>query len=220
MKKTDIFQYIDHTELRRDATFSDITLLIDEAKEFRTASVCIPPYFVENAHSYAKDDVKICTVVGFPNGYVTTGSKCFETLEAVKQGASEIDMVINSALLKEKNAKELLLEINAIKSACRGALLKVIVEACMLTHDEKIFISEIVSESSADYIKTSTGFSSGGATLEDVELFAKYCKGKKIKAAGGIKSPSDAVRFINAGAARLGSSSLLKMLLTAEDEII
>lgn len=220
MRKVDVFPYIDHTELRREATFDDISRLIDEAQKYHTASVCIPPYFVEKARSYAESGTKLCTVVGFPNGYVTTGSKCFETLEAVKQGASEIDMVINMALLKERNAKELLLEINAIKSACRGALLKVIVEACMLTHDEKIFISEIVSESNADYIKTSTGFSTGGATLDDVELFAKYCKGKKVKAAGGIKSPSDAVRFINAGASRLGSSSLLKMLLETEDEII
>lgn len=220
MKKTDIFQYIDHTELRREATTDDIVRLIDDAKEFGTASVCIPPYFVEEAYLYAKDTIPICTVVGFPNGYVTTGSKCFETLDAVKQGAVEIDMVINMALLKERKEKELLLEINAVKSACRGALLKVIVEACMLTHEEKIFISEVVSNSGADYIKTSTGFSTGGATLEDVELFAKHCKGKKVKAAGGIKSPEDAVRFINAGASRLGSSSLLKMLRDAEDEIL
>lgn len=220
MKKIDIFPYIDHTELRRNATTDDIKRLCDEARTYSTASVCISPFFVEEAHSYWGKDSKICTVVGFPNGYVTTGSKCFETLEAVKQGAFEIDMVINMTLLKERRTKELLLEINAIKSACRGALLKVIVEACMLTQDEKIYISEVVSESDAEYIKTSTGFSSGGATLEDVELFAKYCKGKKVKAAGGIKSPSDAVRFINAGASRLGSSSLLKMLLEAEDDIL
>lgn len=219
MKKQDIFPYIDHTELRRDASICDIKALCDDARKYGTASVCIPPYFVEETYSYCGDAPKICTVVGFPNGYVTTGSKCFETLDAVKQGAREIDMVINLSLLKARNTKELLLEINAVKSACRGALLKVIVEACLLTKDEKIYISELIADSSADYIKTSTGFSTGGATLEDVELFAKYCKGKKVKAAGGIKSPADAVRFINAGASRLGSSSLLKMLIDAEDEI-
>lgn len=212
MKKSEIFSIIDHTELRRDATLNDIKRLLSDAKKYSTASVCIPPYFVPDAATLRANDQKICTVVGFPNGYSTTGTKCFETLDAVKEGADEIDMVVNMALLKDRNEKELLSEINAVKSACRGAILKVIVEACLLSEDDKVFISRVISESDADFIKTSTGFSTGGATVADVELFSKYCVGKKVKAAGGIKTPEDAVRLINAGASRLGSSSLLGML--------
>lgn len=208
----EILSRIDHTLLKQDATFEQIKALIDEAIANGTASVCIPPSFIARAKEYAKGKMAICTVIGFPNGYSTTETKVFETADAVKKGADEIDMVINVGDLKEKNYDALLGEIKAIRAACEGKILKVIIETCMLTDEEKVKMCEIVSESGADYIKTSTGFASGGANAHDIALFAENVKGIKIKAAGGIKSVSDAEEFMSLGADRLGTSSLIKYL--------
>ena len=208
----EILSRVDHTLLKQDATFEQIKALIDEAIANGTASVCIPPSFIARAKEYAKDKMAICTVIGFPNGYSTTETKVFETADAVKKGADEIDMVINVGDLKEKNYTALLDEIKAIRAACEGKILKVIIETCMLTDEEKAKMCEIVSESGADYIKTSTGFASGGANAHDIALFADNVKGIKIKAAGGIKSVSDAEEFMSLGADRLGTSSLIKYL--------
>jgi len=208
----EILSRVDHTLLKQDATFDDIKALIDVAVENGTASVCIPPSFVARAKEYAGDKMAICTVIGFPNGYNTTAVKVIETADAVENGADEIDMVINIGDLKEKNYDAIAKEIRIIKEACGGKLLKVIIETCLLTDEEKIKMCEIVSESGADYIKTSTGFSSGGATAADIALFAKHVKGIKIKAAGGIKSVADAEEFMSLGADRLGTSSLIKYL--------
>lgn len=188
--------------------------LCDDAIKCNTASVCIPPCFVKQAKEYVGDKMKICTVIGFPNGYNLTKVKMYETEQAVEDGADEIDMVINVGKLKEKNYDYILNEINGIKSKCNGRILKVIIETCLLTEEEKIKMCEIVSQSDADYIKTSTGFSTGGATLEDIELFKKHMKnGKKIKAAGGIKNFDDAEEFVKAGADRLGTSRLVAEML-------
>ena len=208
----EILSRVDHTLLRVDATFDEVRALIDEAIENETASVCIAPSFVERAAKYADGKVKICTVIGFPNGYSTKITKAIETADAVENGADEIDMVINVGDLKENNYGAILDEIKVIRKACEGKILKVIIETCLLTDEEKIKMCEIVSESGADYIKTSTGFSKGGATFHDIELFAKHVKGIKIKAAGGIKSVADAEKFMDLGADRLGTSSLIKYL--------
>ena len=208
----EILSRVDHTLLKQNATFDEIKALIDEAIANGTASVCIPPSFVARAKAYAAGRMAICTVIGFPNGYNTTPIKVIETADAVENGADEIDMVINVGDLKEKNYDAIAKEIRAIKSACNGKLLKVIIETCLLTDEEKIKMCEIVSESGADYIKTSTGFAGGGATAHDIELFAKHVRGIKIKAAGGIKSVCDAETFISLGAERLGTSSLIKYL--------
>ena len=208
----EILSKVDHTLLRVDATFDEVKALIDEAVENETASVCIAPSFVERAKEYACGKVKICTVIGFPNGYSTTLTKMVETADAVENGADEIDMVINIGDLKEKNYEAIEKDIKAVRRACEGKILKVIIETCLLTDEEKIKMCEIVSASGADYIKTSTGFSKGGATFEDIALFAKHVKGIKIKAAGGIKSVSDAEEFITLTADRLGTSSLIKYL--------
>lgn len=213
MKKEYILSRIDHTLLKQDATWEQVMELCKEGMEHKTASICIPPSFVFQAASLVQGNVAICTVIGFPNGYQTTVSKVFETSEAIKNGADEIDMVINLGWLKEGYYEKILQEINAVKYVCGNKILKVIVETCLLTEEEKIRICEIVSLSKADYIKTSTGFSKGGATLEDIQLFAKQVfGGTQIKAAGGIKSIQDAEAFLHAGADRLGSSSLLGML--------
>ena len=212
--KEEILKKVDHTLLKQISTMEDIKKLCDDAIKLNTASVCIPPCYVKEAKEYVGDKMKICTVIGFPNGYNLTSVKMFETEEAIKDGADEIDMVINIGKLKEKKYDYILNEINGIKTKCNGKILKVIVETCLLTEEEKIKMCEIVSESEADYIKTSTGFSTGGATLEDIKLFKKYIKNnKKIKAAGGIKGFEDAEEFIEAGADRLGTSKLVAEML-------
>ena len=209
----EILSVTDHTLLSPSATWEEIRSLCDEGMELSTASVCIPVSFVKRAKEYVGDKLKICTVIGFPCGYSTTAAKCFETAEAVACGADEIDMVINIGWLKEGRYDDVLDEIKQIKAACGGKLLKVIIETCLLTDDEKIKMCEIVSESGAEYIKTSTGFSTAGATFADVELFARHVKGGvKIKAAGGISSLEDAEKFIKLGASRLGTSRIVKIV--------
>lgn len=207
----DILSKVDHTVLAQSAVWADIKQCCDDGMKYKTASVCIPASYVKQAKEYVGDALKICTVIGFPNGYSTTAVKCFETEDAVKNGADEIDMVINIGWLKDKKYDCLLEEIKAVKEACGGKLLKVIIETCLLTDDEKIKMCEIVSASGADYIKTSTGFSTGGATREDVKLFAEHVAPHlKIKAAGGIASIADAEDFIKLGASRLGTSRIVK----------
>lgn len=204
---------VDHTLLKQESTWEQIKDICDDGMKYETASVCIPPAFVKQAKEYVGDKLQICTVIGFPNGYNTTAVKCFETEDAVKNGADEIDMVINIGWVKDKKWNELLEEIKAVKAACHGKLLKVIIETCLLTDEEKIEMCEIVSASGAAYIKTSTGFSTGGATREDVALFAENVKpGVKIKAAGGISSIKDAEDFIALGAERLGTSRIVKIV--------
>lgn len=213
MEKKEIFGYIDHTLLKQDAKWSQIRDLCIEGMESGTASVCIPPSFVKQAAAFVEGKLPICTVIGFPNGYQTTAVKAFEANQAVKDGAAEIDMVINIGWAKEGRYDDILQEINAVKDACEGKLLKVIIETCLLTEEEKIKLCDVVSRSRAEFIKTSTGFAGGGATLEDIQLFRQYVTGDtRIKAAGGIKSVSDAEAFLAAGADRLGTSSLLAML--------
>ena len=213
----EILSKVDHTVLSQSATWADIKALCDDGMKYSTASVCIPASYVKQAKEYVGDKLAICTVIGFPNGYSTTAVKCFETADAVKNGADEIDMVINIGWLRDKRYDEILDEINQIKAACSGKLLKVIIETCLLTDEEKIKMCEIVSESDAEYIKTSTGFSTSGATFADVELFAKHVKeGTLIKAAGGISSVEDAERFISLGASRLGTSRIVKIVKSNE----
>ena len=213
MDKNEILRYVDHTLLKQEATWEDIKLICDDGIKYNVASVCIPASYVKQASEYVGDRLKICTVIGFPNGYSTTNAKAFEAKDAVKNGADEIDMVINIGMLKDKRFDEILEEINQIKEACCGRLLKVIIETCLLTEEEKIKMCEIVSNSEADFIKTSTGFSTVGATMEDIILFKKYMKpGKGIKAAGGISSFKDAEEFIKNGATRLGTSRLVKIM--------
>ena len=213
MKTENILAKCDHTLLAPEATWDEIKEIIDDGINYKTASVCIPASFVKRAAEYAAGRVKICTVIGFPNGYDTTAAKVFMTEDAVKNGADEIDMVINIGRLKEKDYDFVLEEIKAVRKACEGRILKVIIETCLLSEEEKIKMCEIVSESGADYIKTSTGFSKGGATREDVALLRKYSAPQlKVKAAGGIKSLSDAEDFINLGADRLGTSRIVKIV--------
>ena len=213
MEKREIFRFIDHTLLKQDAVWEQIRAICVQGMECGTASVCIPPSFVKQAADFVEGKLPICTVIGFPNGYQTTAVKAFEVAEAVKDGAAEIDMVINIGWAKEKRYDDILQEIDAVKDACNGKLLKVIIETCLLTEEEKIALCHVVSRSKAEFIKTSTGFAGGGATLEDIRLFKKYVTGDtKIKAAGGIKSVADAEAFLAAGADRLGTSSLLSML--------
>ena len=219
MNIQDILKKCDHTLLLQGSTWAEIQAICDDGIKFGCASVCIPASFVERAKSYVGDKLAICTVIGFPNGYSTTKVKVTETADAIANGADEIDMVINIGDLKDKRYDVILDEINAIKAACNGKILKVIIETCLLTDDEKIKMCEIVSASGADFIKTSTGFSTAGATKEDVALFAKHMTGgKKIKAAGGIASLQDAEDFINLGADRLGTSRIVK-LAKAEENI-
>ena len=212
MEIRDILKKCDHTLLLQGSTWEEIRGICDDGIKFGCASVCIPASFVKRAKEYVGERLAICTVIGFPNGYSTTAVKVFETADAIKNGADEIDMVINIGDLKDKRYDEILGEINAIKAACEGKILKVIIETCLLSDEEKIKMCEIVSASDADYIKTSTGFSTAGATKADVELFAKHTtNGKKIKAAGGIASLADAEDFINLGAERLGTSRIVKI---------
>lgn len=213
MNINDILSKVDHTLLSQSATWNEIKTICDDGMKYETASVCIPASFVKQAKEYVGDKITICTVIGFPNGYSTIETKCFETSDAIKNGADEIDMVINIGWLKDKKYDDILNEINAVKDACSGKLLKVIIETCLLTDEEKIKMCEIVSNSNADFIKTSTGFSTGGATKADIELFVKHIKnGKKIKAAGGIASIEDAEEFISLGASRLGTSRIVKIV--------
>lgn len=212
MQTSKILAMVDHTLLSQTATWEEIKSICDDGIDYHTASVCIPAAYVSRAAKYVEKRIPICTVIGFPNGYSTTASKCFEAEDAVKNGASEIDMVINLGWVKDQQWTNILDEIRQIKAACDGRLLKVIVETCLLTDDEKIKLCGIVSESGADYIKTSTGFSTSGATFHDVDLFSKHIHGIKIKAAGGISSFDDAERFIELGASRLGTSRLIKIM--------
>lgn len=213
MNINDILNKVDHTLLKQSATWEEIKAICDDGIKYNTASVCIPPSFVERAKDYVKDGVKICTVIGFPNGYSTTSVKAFETKDAINNGADEIDMVINIGDLKDKNYEAILNEIKEIKSACNNKILKVIIETCMLNTDEKIKMCQLVTKSGADYIKTSTGFGGAGATFEDIEIFAKNVgKDVKIKAAGGISSIADAEKFIALGADRLGTSRIVKIV--------
>ena len=208
-----ILSMVDHTYLKQDATWDEIKKTCDEGIKYKTASVCIPPSFVRLAREYVGTELRICTVTGFPNGYSTTRTKCFESQEAVQNGADEIDTVINIGDLKSRNYGKVLSDLRDIKSSCQGKLLKVIIETCLLTDEEKKKMCELVSESGADFIKTSTGFSTGGATREDIILFSKYVAPHvKIKAAGGISSIKDAEDFISFGASRLGTSRIVKIV--------
>jgi deoxyribose-phosphate aldolase len=208
-----VLSCVDHTLLSQTATLDQIKKLCDEGIQYKTASVCIPPSFVKQAKEYVGNKLPICTVIGFPNGYMTTATKIFETKDALIGGADEIDMVINIGDLKDKRYDLILNEIKLIKLTCQEKILKVIIETCLLTDEEKIKMCEIVTESGADYIKTSTGFSTGGATKEDLQLFAANIgKQVKIKAAGGIKTLADAEEFITIGASRLGTSSIIKLI--------
>ncbi len=211
MELSKILSTVDHTLLSQGATWEEIRAVCDDGMKYRAASVCIPASYVGQAKEYVGDKLAVCTVIGFPNGYSTTAAKCFETEDAVRNGADEIDMVINIGWAKDKKWDALLEEIRAVKAACGGRVLKVIIETCLLTGEEKVKLCEIVSNSGADFIKTSTGFAGGGATREDVALFAKHVAPHvKIKAAGGIASLQDAEDFIRLGASRLGTSRIVK----------
>ncbi len=213
MNIEEILGICDHTLLLQTATWEEIKALCDDAMKYHTASVCIPPCYVKQAKEYTGDRMAICTVIGFPNGNHTTATKVFETRDAIANGADEIDMVINVGQLKEKNYGYVLDEIKQIKAACGDKILKVIIETCLLTEEEKIKMCEIVTESKADYIKTSTGFSTAGATFEDIELFSNHIgENVKMKAAGGIASIEDAEKFIELGASRLGTSRIVKIV--------
>ena len=217
MKISDILAKCDHTLLGQASTWAEIKAICDDGIKYHTASVCIPASFVKQAREYVGDQLAICTVIGFPNGYATTASKCFMAADAVDNGADEVDMVINIGWAKEGKWTEITEEIAAIKAACKGKLLKVIIETCLLTDEEKIALCKCVSDSGADYIKTSTGFSTAGATFADVELFAKHVAPHvKIKAAGGISSFEDAEKFIALGAERLGTSRIVKIAKAME----
>ena len=214
----EILKHVDHTLLTQTATWAEIKQICDDAMEYKTASVCIPPCYVRQAAEYMGEKVAVCTVIGFPNGNTTTAAKIFETKDALSNGASEIDMVINIGWVKEEKWGEIFNEINKVKDSCNGKLLKVIIETCLLTDKEIEKMSEIVSLSKADYIKTSTGFSTEGATFHSVKLFAdNVFNNTKIKAAGGISSLEDAEKFIELGADRLGTSRIVKIAKEKEE---
>ncbi len=213
MEDHELFKYVDHTLLKVDATWPEIQALCDEALSFKTASVCIPPCYVRKAAEYLAGRIKVCTVVGFPNGNSCSIVKAYETSDAVKNGADEIDMVINIGQLKAGNSAYVLDEIRQVRAACLGKVLKVIIEACLLTEAEKIEMCRLVTEAEADFIKTSTGFSTGGATFDDVRLLkANVGPGVQVKAAGGISTLEDAKQFIALGATRLGTSRIVKLV--------
>ena len=219
MELKDILAKCDHTLLAQAATWNDIKSICDDGMKYETASVCIPASFVKQAKDYVGEKLAICTVIGFPNGYATTASKCFMASDAVDNGADEVDMVINIGWAKEAKWDAITAEIAAIKKACKGKLLKVIIETCLLTDEEKVALCKCVSDSGADYIKTSTGFSTAGATFHDVELFAaNVAPHVKIKAAGGISSIEDAEKFIALGADRLGTSRVVKIAKGLEND--
>ena len=213
MKKEEILSHCDHTLLAQTATWEEIRTICDDGIKYGTASVCIPPCYVKQAKEYVGDKLAICTVIGFPNGYHTTATKLFETKDALANGADEIDMVINVGALKQGNDDEIKEEICLLKKACGTKILKVIIETCLLTDEEKVKMCHIVTEAGADYIKTSTGFSKGGATPADVALMAKNVgEGVRVKAAGGISDFADAEEFLTLGADRLGTSRLVKAM--------
>lgn len=217
MDKKELLSKCDHTLLSQTATWDEIKKICDDGIYYHTASICIPPFFVKKAKEYVGDKLKICTVIGFPNGYNKTSVKVFEAKEALLDGADEIDMVINIGLLKDKKYDEVKNEIIELKKVCGDKILKVIIETCLLTDDEKKIMCKIVSEAGADFIKTSTGFSKAGATFEDVKLFSENIKkGVKIKAAGGISTLDDAEKFIELGASRLGTSRVVKIVKEEE----
>ena len=213
MDREEILNKVDHTLLTQTATWEEIREILDDAMKYHTASACIPAAYVKQAAEYVQGRLPICTVIGFPNGYHTTAVKVFETKDAVANGASEIDMVINIGFLKDKRYEEIEEEIRQVHAACEGRILKVIIETCLLTEKEKIKMCEIVTKAGAEFIKTSTGFSTGGATFEDVELMRKHVGANvKVKAAGGIASFADAEKFVELGADRLGTSRLIKIM--------
>lgn len=219
MEIKEILSKCDHTLLAQTATWEDIKAICDDGIKYQTASVCIPPCFVKQASEYSKGRVVICTVIGFPNGYNTTAVKEFETKDAIANGADEIDMVINIGELKAGNYGYVENEIRTLKKACGDKILKVIIETCLLTDDEKIKMCELVTKAGADFIKTSTGFSKAGATFADIELFAKHVgKNVRMKAAGGISSIEDAEKFVELGASRLGTSRIVKIVKKQESE--
>lgn len=213
MERKDILSRVDHTLLSQSATWEEIRAVCDDGMKYGCASVCIPASYVRQAADYVDGKIAVCTVIGFPNGYDTTAAKCFEAADAVKNGASEIDMVINIGWVKDGKDAELEDEIRQIHAACNGHILKVIIETCLLTEEEKIRMCEIVTRAGAEFIKTSTGFSAAGATFDDVALMRKHVGANvKIKAAGGISSFDDAEKFIGLGASRLGTSRLVKLM--------
>ena len=213
MQKDFILSHVDHTMLKQGATWADIQRICDEGLSHKTASVCIPPSYVADAAAYLKGRLAVCTVIGFPNGYQTTAVKVAETKDAIAKGADEIDMVINIGWLKDKRYELIEDEIKKLKSICKDKVLKVIIETCFLTDDEKIRMCDIVTSAGADYIKTSTGFGTAGATFDDIKLFSEHIgEGVKMKAAGGISSLDDAERFLELGADRLGTSRVVKLI--------
>lgn len=217
MDVKDMLKHVDHTQLGQTAGWEDIKKLCDEAVEYGTASVCIPPSYVKHAKEYVGEKMAVCTVVGFPNGYNTTAVKEFETREALENGADEIDMVINLGWVKDNRFDLVEQEIRALKAACGDKILKVIIETCLLTDEEKIRMCQVVTDAGADYIKTSTGFSKAGATFADIALFAEHVgSGVRMKAAGGISSLEDAETFLKLGADRLGTSRMVKLVVEAE----
>ncbi|MCU6701142.1 deoxyribose-phosphate aldolase [Dorea ammoniilytica] len=213
----DILKRVDHTLLKQTSTWEEIRKICDDAVQYQTASVCIPPSFVKQAKEYVLDKMQICTVIGFPNGYNTTACKVFEAQDAIHNGADEIDMVINLGWVKEQNYKAVKEEIAELKKVCGTKILKVIIETCFLTEEEKIKMCQVVTEAGADYIKTSTGFGTGGATPEDIKLFSEHIgEHVKMKAAGGISTLEDAEEFIRLGAERLGTSRIIKLVNNRE----
>ena len=219
MEIKDIMKHVDHTLLTQTATWEEIKRICDDAARYETASVCIPPCYVKAAAEYLNGRVAVCTVIGFPNGYATTAVKALETEEAIRNGADEIDMVINLALLRDKRYDEVEREIRALKEICKDKILKVIIETCLLSEEEKIRMCKIVTDAGADFIKTSTGFSKGGATPEDIRLFAEHVgKSVRIKAAGGIRNFEDAAHYLELGAERLGTSRLVALLNAEQTE--
>ena len=218
MTYQEVLSKVDHTVLKQTTTWADIQKLCDDAVKYQTASICIPPAYVKQAAEYLNGRIPVCTVIGFPNGSNTTECKAFEVRDAVKNGAEELDMVVNIGWVKDGKYEDVLREINCLKEACDGKLLKVIIETCLLTRDEIVSLCDVVSRSDADFIKTSTGFSTAGATFEDVELMVKHMTGgKKVKAAGGISGFEDGKRFIELGAQRLGTSRLVAQAKSIED---
>lgn len=212
MEIKEILKYVDHTLLKQESTWEQMKVICDDAMKFSTASVCVPPSFVKQCKEYCGNNMKICTVIGFPNGYNTTAVKVFETEDAIKNGADEIDMVINIGWAKEKKFDLIKEEIKAIKAACGDKILKVIIETCLLSEEEKIEMCKIVTEAKADFIKTSTGFSTAGATRENIKLFYENIgENVKMKAAGGIASLTDAEDFLKLGAERLGTSRIVSI---------
>ncbi len=217
MEQKDILHKVDHTLLSQTATWEEIKQICDDAVAYEAASVCIPASYIKQAKEYVQDRIQLCTVIGFPNGYNTTATKVFETKDAIENGADEIDMVINIGHVKDRRYNDVEEEIRQIKASCGEKILKVIIETCLLTEEEKIQMCKVVTEAGADFIKTSTGFSKGGATFSDIALFKKYVGSQvKIKAAGGITSFDDAVKFIELGAERLGTSRLIKLMKQQE----